>query len=247
VRPEHDAVVLAGGRARRLGGARKPEVLLAGRRLIDHTLEAAAQARSLVVVGSADMAPPGAVVTLEDPPGGGPVAGLAAGLAALPNGSALVLVLACDVPRASRVVDRLFRELPEGADGRPADGAVPSGAPDGALPVAAPDGALPIGAPDGALPVGASDGALPVGASDGAVLVDAAGRRQPLLAVYRRASLDAALARLSKAGGLRDAAVWRLVEGLRLVEVRDLAGDGVDVDTWADLAAAERDAVTPPR
>jgi hypothetical protein len=29
--------------------------------------------------------------------------------------------------------------------------------------------------------------------------------------------------------------------------VRDLAGDGVDVDTWADLAAAERDAVTPPR
>jgi molybdopterin-guanine dinucleotide biosynthesis protein A len=107
VTPEHDAIVLAGGRGRRLGGASKPDVILAGRRLIDRALDAAAGARRVVVVAPAGVAPEGVLVTLEDPPGGGPVAGLAAGLAALPEGPPLVLVLACDVPRAARAVRAL--------------------------------------------------------------------------------------------------------------------------------------------
>lgn len=109
--PAWDAVVIAGGRARRLGGVSKPDVLLAGRRLIDHTLTATAGAREVVVVGPAAVAPPGVRVTQEEPPGGGPVAGLAAGVAALPVGSALVLVLACDVPRAAGAVDALLAAL----------------------------------------------------------------------------------------------------------------------------------------
>lgn len=114
-----DAVVLAGGRARRLDGASKPDVVLAGRRLIDRTLDATAGARAVVVVGPPEVAPPGVRVTREDPAGGGPVAGLASGLAALPDGAALVLVLACDLPRVAGAVPALLA-----AAGRAPDGAV---------------------------------------------------------------------------------------------------------------------------
>lgn len=106
--PGFDAVVLAGGRGRRLGGASKPDVVVAGRRLLDHALAATAGARDVVVVGPAEVAPPGVRVTREDPPGGGPAAGLAAGLAALPAGAPLVLVLACDLPRVADAVPALL-------------------------------------------------------------------------------------------------------------------------------------------
>jgi molybdopterin-guanine dinucleotide biosynthesis protein A len=113
-----DAVVLAGGTGRRLGGASKPDVLLAGRRLLDHALAATAGAGRVVVVAPEDVAvPPGVLRTLEDPPHGGPVAGVAAGLAALdaaPGPSApVLLVLACDVPRAASAVPRLLRAVVE--------------------------------------------------------------------------------------------------------------------------------------
>jgi molybdopterin-guanine dinucleotide biosynthesis protein A len=189
-RPPFDAVVLAGGRARRLGGVSKPAVDVAGRRLIDRTLDAAAGARAVVVVGPPDVAPPGVRVTREDPPGGGPVAGLAAGLAALPDGAPLVLVLACDLPRvagaSAALLDAAGRAEREGADG--------------------------------------------------AVLLDVAGRRQPLAAAYRRASLDAALARLPSGGA--GAAMRDLVRELRLLDVPDDAGYAADVDTPDDLDRA---------
>lgn len=124
-----DAVVLAGGTGRRLGGASKPDVLLAGRRLLDHALAATAGAGRVVVVAPEDVAvPPGVVRTLEDPPLGGPVAGVAAGLAALdaaPGRSApLLLVLACDVPRAASAVPRLLRAAAgDGPGGTGRDGA----------------------------------------------------------------------------------------------------------------------------
>ena len=99
-----DAVVLAGGAGSRLGGADKPEVVVAGRALLDHALAAVAGAARVVVVGPPALARPGVPTVLEDPPGGGPVAGLAAGLAALGPGSDLVVVLACDVPGANALV-----------------------------------------------------------------------------------------------------------------------------------------------
>ncbi len=176
----------------------KPEVLVAGRRLIDRTLEAAGGARRVVVVGPSAVAPPGAITTLEIPPDGGPVAGIAAGLAALGPGSAHVLVLACDVPRAAGAVDSLFGALAADAE---------------------------------------SDAA--VGGADGAVLVDAQGRRQPLVGIYRRASLDVALDVLASGGGVRNASVRRLLDGLTLVDVPDIGGYAVDVDTWEDLVRAE--------
>lgn len=121
-----DALVLAGGEARRLGGASKPDVVLAGRTLLDHALEAARGARNVVVVGPPGLARPGVTVVREDPPSGGPVAGIAAGLAELDAGHAPgaaagddvpVVVLACDVPRAALAVPDLLAALGAGVDG----------------------------------------------------------------------------------------------------------------------------------
>ncbi len=121
-----DAIVLAGGRGRRLAGrppgVTKAEVLVAGRTLLDRALDATAGALRVVVVGPAHLARPGVVTVLEDPPDGGPVAGLAAGLAALGgpgDAGRPVLVLACDVPRAAEAVPALLAALAAdpGADG----------------------------------------------------------------------------------------------------------------------------------
>ncbi|MBE7701546.1 NTP transferase domain-containing protein [Oerskovia sp. Sa1BUA8] len=99
--------MLAGGRAQRLGTS-KPQLVVAGARLLDHVLTATRDARATVVVGPDDLASEAYVLTREDPPFGGPVAGTAAGLAALPDGAApWVLLLACDVPRAAEAVPLL--------------------------------------------------------------------------------------------------------------------------------------------
>ncbi|WP_250448303.1 NTP transferase domain-containing protein, partial [Actinotalea sp. C106] len=79
----HDAMVLAGGTGARLGGVSKPEVTVADRELLDHVLDATAGADRVVVVGPAALARPGVLTVLEDPPRGGPAAGIAAGLDAL--------------------------------------------------------------------------------------------------------------------------------------------------------------------
>jgi molybdopterin-guanine dinucleotide biosynthesis protein A len=116
--PAFDAVVLAGGRGSRLGGVSKPEVVVGGRALLDHALAAVRDAAQVVVVGPSSVARPGIRTVLEDPPGGGPVAGLAAGLAALSSPSDLVVVLACDVPRAGAVLPALRRAAAaDGVDG----------------------------------------------------------------------------------------------------------------------------------
>uniref|UniRef100_UPI00165DB73E molybdenum cofactor guanylyltransferase n=1 Tax=Actinotalea sp. JY-7885 TaxID=2758576 RepID=UPI00165DB73E len=71
-----DAIVLAGGQGRRLGRVSKPDVVVAGRTLLDHALAATAGARRVVVVGPPELARPGVTVVREDPPSGGPVAGV---------------------------------------------------------------------------------------------------------------------------------------------------------------------------
>lgn len=101
-----DAIILAGGRAARLGGASKPDLVVGGRRLLETAIEAARSVgcREVVVVGPPTLDAPGSLVVREDPPFGGPVAGLGVGLAVLdrrpdePEHD--VLVLACDMPEA---------------------------------------------------------------------------------------------------------------------------------------------------
>src|ERR1700722_3239487 len=86
-----DAVILAGGQARRLGGADKPALTVGGIPLAAAVAQAAITAgpNRLILVGpprpaltATVPAPPGGLRTVrEDPPGGGPVPALRAGLA----------------------------------------------------------------------------------------------------------------------------------------------------------------------
>jgi molybdopterin-guanine dinucleotide biosynthesis protein A len=90
------AIVLAGGRASRLGGVHKPALDLGGTTLLARVCAAAAEAVELVVVGPPQEVPPGARLVRESPAGGGPVAALAAGLAVAT--AEQVALLAADLP-----------------------------------------------------------------------------------------------------------------------------------------------------
>lgn len=115
---QYDAVLLAGGRASRMSGIDKTALIADGLALTDHAVAASAGARSVVLVGLRDgrTAPDGVVVTREDPPFGGPVAGIAAGLVAVPEPAPWTLVLACDLVRPERAVDALLRAADDTAD-----------------------------------------------------------------------------------------------------------------------------------
>lgn len=99
-----DAVVLTGGRGRRLGGVAKADVVVAGSTLLERARRAVAAAERIVVVGA------------EVP--GGPVAAIAAGLEGVRE--RVVVLLACDMPLVS--ADTIARivagaDAAEGADG----------------------------------------------------------------------------------------------------------------------------------
>lgn len=77
-----DAVILAGGAAHRMGGADKPGLCVGGRTLLERAADAVrahAPDAHVIVVGP-ERDSPRALYTREDPPGGGPVPALNAGL-----------------------------------------------------------------------------------------------------------------------------------------------------------------------
>lgn len=90
-----EAVIVAGGRATRMGGVDKPALAVGGRRMLDTALSAVAGCTRITVVGPhrAELGS-GVFQIQEDPPGAGPVAALAA---ADPVAD-LVVVLAADLP-----------------------------------------------------------------------------------------------------------------------------------------------------
>ena len=117
-----DIVVLAGGTGVRLDGASKPDVVARGARLLDHVLAGLEQLREqslplgrICVVAPAEVALPGNVLrALEDPPLGGPVAGIAAGLELLGRSdpvAGLAGILTCDAPLSWRALPALHRAL----------------------------------------------------------------------------------------------------------------------------------------
>ncbi|MDM4721757.1 NTP transferase domain-containing protein [Micromonospora sp. WMMA1363] len=112
------AVLLAGGSARRMGGLDKPARPVGGRPMRDWVLTAVADADPRILVGPAAGVPAGVRVTREEPPGGGPVAATAAGLALLPVDATVVALLAADLPLLTRVaVGVLLHHLDVGVDG----------------------------------------------------------------------------------------------------------------------------------
>lgn len=100
------AVVLAGGEGRRLAGEGKPGVTVGGRSLLDRVVSACPADAAVVVVGPRRPTERPVRWTREDPPGGGPLAGLAAGLARVDT--PLLLLLATDLPRVGPVVPPLI-------------------------------------------------------------------------------------------------------------------------------------------
>jgi molybdopterin-guanine dinucleotide biosynthesis protein A len=93
---DYDAVVLAGGEARRLGGQDKPGALVGGRSLIARVASAVPDAARLIVVGPERPDLPPALFVREHPPGSGPIPALRAGLAEVR--SPRLVLLAADLP-----------------------------------------------------------------------------------------------------------------------------------------------------
>jgi molybdopterin-guanine dinucleotide biosynthesis protein A len=211
-----DVLILAGGEARRLGGADKPMVEIGGRTLLDRVIEAVqfkaaqdasrddANADELASAHAASPLSPVSVIVVgpqrptrhavkwvrEDPPGGGPVAAIAAGLAAC--SAEYVGVFAADLPFLNAAtVHSLWTTLADS------------------------------------------------GEHDGAVAVDENGREQWLAAVYRR---DALLAKITDQGAdnLPGLPLRRLVADLRLLRITPTGQTVLDVDTWEDVDAVRR-------
>lgn len=112
------AIVLTGGRASRLGGVDKPSIEIDGIPLVDHVYAAVRDCAPIIAVGPASCGRACVRVVREDPPFGGPVAAIAAGLAALADSDAAeTWILACDLPLAPMLVARLSAvPIPPGAD-----------------------------------------------------------------------------------------------------------------------------------
>ena len=110
----YTAVVLAGGKAARLGGQAKPQLEVGGRTMLVAVLAAVADAELRVVVGPPQPVPDGVRRVREQPPRGGPVAALRAGLAEVSTD--VVAVLAGDLPflTAALVADLRARLTADG-------------------------------------------------------------------------------------------------------------------------------------
>ncbi|MEV0607690.1 NTP transferase domain-containing protein [Polymorphospora rubra] len=241
-------VLLAGGAARRMAGVDKPAVPVGGRPMRERVLAAVADAYPRIVVGPPDGLPAGVLTAREDPPGSGPVAALAAGLARL--------VTATPDPAAGTAsgeagVDRTGTSAQTGtADPSvtvtPGPTTLPGPDPRTATPIAHP--AVAVARPESVVApsaphlthaaprpelvaVLAAD--LPFltpeavaslrhhCTRDGALFVDGDGRRQLLCGVWRVEALRAAAAGLAetRGGTLAGASMRALLGGLDVTEV----------------------------
>lgn len=217
-----DVLILAGGEARRLGGADKPMIEIGGQTLLDRVIAACvtavhdaplqgADAEGIAPAHAADRSADPVIAVVgpprptshvvrwvrEDPPGGGPVAAIAAGLRV--GHAPQVGVFAADLPFLSaETIHSLWITLADSP------------------------------------------------AYDGAVAVDENGREQWLTAVYRR---DALLAKIAVQGAdkVRGLPLRRLVADLRLLRITSTGQSVLDCDTWEDVAAARRIAEGAPR
>ncbi|MDK8500214.1 NTP transferase domain-containing protein [Corynebacterium pseudodiphtheriticum] len=107
-------IILAGGRSERMGGIDKSTIRLNGTRLIDHqlagVLSLGVEKRAIVIVSTKQLA---AEIshTAENPAFGGPLAGISAGLSAIPTGAQRVAILSVDAPDSWQLLPALMAEL----------------------------------------------------------------------------------------------------------------------------------------
>lgn len=108
------AVLLAGGRASRVGGSAKPLFDVGGKTLLEHAREAVAASAPVVIVGDDTAMIADAIWTREEPSYGGPAAAVVAGMHALGTQPLpeWTFLLACDLPGAVAATARLAALLP---------------------------------------------------------------------------------------------------------------------------------------
>jgi len=114
--PTVGAILLAGGRASRVGGAAKPLFDVGGQTLLARAVAAATGAGARPIVVAAPVLDPALAVewALEDPPFGGPVAGIVAALrhpGAWAPEPDWTFLLACDLPKVDAAVARLSSDI----------------------------------------------------------------------------------------------------------------------------------------
>ena len=105
------AILLAGGRGTRLGGADKAALALGESTFLDLLVTSlASTCAPLIVVGPTPTMPLShpVLTTQEQPPGGGPLAGIAAGIDLVPSHTTWCAVVACDTPFGARAFPDLF-------------------------------------------------------------------------------------------------------------------------------------------
>lgn len=241
-----DAVILTGGRGRRLGGRDKAALEVAGTSMLQRALTACDGAERVIVAGGGGV-PDSVHQVQENPPGGGPVAGIVAALPLVR--SAWLLVLAVDQPDAERAVSGLLAaplaDSAVSADSGPAD-LSRNGTPAASWPEAVPG--EPHADPPAADPSAGSGLAenfhenvaehaeACAAVADLYCHMDADGYPQWLLGLYRADSLQAAAARVGTGHGV---SVRSLTADLTISPVADGAAHIGDVDTWADHARWE--------
>ncbi|MEV7345122.1 DUF6457 domain-containing protein [Streptomyces sp. NPDC093544] len=239
----YDAVVLAGGAARRLGGVDKPAVRVGGRALLDRVLAACADAVTTVVVAEPRSTARPVVWAREDPPGGGPLAALDAGLRH--TTAEYVVVLSADLPfLEAGTVRRLTEALqastadPEDAEGKPSG-------PEGVLlvdpegkdqPLVAAYRVRALRRELDSLAAASINGSATAASINGPVT--GASNEGPATAASTKGSSAAASIRGSAAGGgLAGLPLRRLIAALDLIRISDPVAS-FDCDTWDDIAAA---------
>lgn len=105
------AVVLAGGASRRFAPDKLGESV-EGQPLLDRTLASLPEQMRVVVVGSVRKVARPVIFTSEDPPGGGPAAGLVAGVRrALAESADVIVVLPGDAPLGGQAAATLLSRL----------------------------------------------------------------------------------------------------------------------------------------
>lgn len=209
--PRVGAILLVGGRSTRMGGGFKPLIEIGGTSLFARSVMTLADAGTEPIIAAGPELDEAAPVhwVREDPPFAGPVAGIAAALAALDAGISAdgpaaipewMLVLAGDLPHVAGVVDRLLAVLTASAAGPDADADADAAA-----------------GPD-------------------AHVFTADGHPQWLAGVYRTDALRSALRALAAGGTAYDDASCRsLFSGLDIAWLTDEDGITADIDTPADL------------
>lgn len=259
-----NAIILAGGAGSRLGGVDKALLEHDGETLLARLVTALApRVSQIVIVGHPrDLrveTDAKIIWALEDPPGGGPLAGLEAGVRVLlgpstesargistegaSDSESWFFAFACDQPFADRAIHPLLQAA-SGLAPSPGSGAAPSPGPSpspgsasrlksGTVP--SPNfGSAP--APSSGKAPNPGPGSAPneVVPTEGIIGVDHTGRFQALTAIYRLDAVARVLAELGPTAGLPMRA---LTKKLDLVTTELPLGASQDVDTPADIKA----------